>query len=240
LEAYCNQKLKVEAAKTWQHIKKSDADLFYSEMLEYIEREYDKLKKQLEKTVRDEFGSILRQYSRQSQSFLNEIVKQMEQILGIQIEGIISSFDLDVYTSFYIYKSDIKYTIPSIKEKVSYRFLPDSWVRRKVLKQIYDNCMVVVNPNAGRIRSDIDYKINESFRKFKSNFNQKLQNLLESLRNIIDDSIRSKQKMEDSVENLLGQISQQQEVVDSVKKNYTNQLAEQDKIFTENQEEKRE
>ena len=222
LEAYCNQKLKVEAAKTWQHIKKSDADQFYSEMLEYIEREYDKLKKELEKTVRDEFGSILRQYSQQSQSFLNEIVKQMEQILGIQIEGIISSFDLDVYTSFYIYKSDIKYTIPSIKEKVSYRFLPDSWVRRKVLKQIYDNCMVVVNPNAGRIRSDIDYKINESFRKFKSNFNQKLQDLLESLRNMIDDSIRSKQEMEDSVENLLRQISRQQEKVNSVIHNYEN------------------
>lgn len=229
LEAYCNRKLKEEAAKTWQQIRQSDANLFYNEMLGNIEHEYDALKDQLEKAVRDEFGSILRQYSRQSQSFLYEIVQQMEQILGIHIEGIISSFNLDVYTSFYIYKSDIKYTIPSINEKFSYKLLPDSWVRHRVLKQIYDNCMVVVNPNAGRIRSDIDYKINESFRKFKSNFNQKLQDLLESLRNMIDDSIRSKQQMEENVEDILNQIRFQKHQVETIRKNYSDILKEQNR-----------
>lgn len=133
MELYCVRNLKEEAAETWKQIKNSDANLYYNAILGYITGQYDKLKEQLEEAVRNEFGSILRQYSRQSQSFLNEIVQQMEQILGIQIEGIISSFDLDVYTSFYIYKSDIKYTIPLINEKFSYKLLPDSWVRRKVL-----------------------------------------------------------------------------------------------------------
>jgi len=230
LETYYQRNLKEERIKTWQYIKQTDASLYYSSILKYIEDQYEELKIQLEETVRADFRGILLQYSRQSQSFLNEIVRQMEQILGIQIEGIISSFDLDVYTSFYIYKSDIKYTIPSIKEKLSYRFLPDSWVRRKVLKQIYDNCMVVVNPNAGRIRSDIDYKINESFRKFKSNFNQKLQDLLESLRNMIDDSIRSKQEMSENIEDLLGQITLQQEMVEKPKRSYSALLQELEKM----------
>lgn len=224
LEKFCNQSLKEDATTTWEQIKKSDANLFYREILDFIINQYDELKKQLEETVRDEFGSILRQYSRQSQSFLNEIVRQMEQLLGIRIEGIISSFDLDVYTSFYIYKSDIKYTIPSINEKFSYKLLPDSWVRRRVLKQIYDNCMIVVNPNAGRIRSDIDYKINEAFRKFKSNFNTKLLELFESYRNMIDESIRSKQKMEENIEEVLMQISRQQGQVEKIVKNYTDML----------------
>lgn len=240
LETYCNRHLKEESVKTWQYIKQTDANLYYSTILKHIESQYDELKKHLEETVRNDFGNILLQYSRQSQSFLNEIVRQMEQILGIRIEGIISSFDLDVYTSFYIYKSDIKYTIPSINEKVSYRFLPDSWVRRKVLNQIYDNCMEVVNPNAGRIRSDIDYKIRESFRKFKSNFNQKLQDLLESLRNMIDDSIRSKKEMAGSIEDLLGQIQLQQNKVEKLRSIYSESLQEYEKMLNPvNEEEKR-
>jgi len=226
LEEYCIRNLKKEAVVTWEHIKQSDANLFYNKVLNFITDQYDELKTQLEDTVREEFGSILRQYSHQSQSFLNEIVCQMEQILGIHIEGIISSFDLDVYTSFYIYKSDLKYTIPSIKKKVSYMLLPEKWVRRKVLKQIYDDCMSVVNPNAGRIRADIDYKISESFRKFKSNFNQKLQDLLESLRNMIDDSIRSKQEMQENLDDLLDQINRQQQLVKTIKEKYSAMLPE--------------
>ena len=218
LEQYCHRLLKVETVKTWQQIRETDADIFYHQTLDYITQQYDELKRRLEKMVKEDFETILRQYSRQSQSFLNEIVRQMEEILGIHIEGIISTFDLDIYTSFYIYKSDIKYTIPSIKEKISYKILPDKWVRRKLLKQIYDNCMIVVNPNAGRIRSDIDYKISESFRKFKSNFNQKLQELLESLRNMIDESIRSKQHLHENMEDMLDKIRKQKQQLESIRK----------------------
>jgi hypothetical protein len=171
------------------------------------------MKTRLEEMVKDEFGSILLQYSRQSQSFLNKIVRQMEDILGIRIEGIIVAFDLDVYTSFYIYKSDLKYTIPFIKKKSVYNIMPDPLVRRMVLKQIYSNCMTVVNPNAGRIRSDIDYKISESFRKFSSQFNRKLYELLQSLKNMIDESIQSKQTMHEDMKEILRIIREQKQQI---------------------------
>lgn len=89
--------------------------------------------------------------------------------------------------------------------------------------------MIVVNPNAGRIRSDIDYKINESFRKFKSNFNQKLQDLLESLRNMIDESIRSKQEIKETVEDILDRIRIQKQQLEIIRENYSVILKEQDR-----------
>jgi small GTP-binding protein len=222
---YCTILLKEESAQTWKEIKETDADTFYGKLSGQIIQQYEELKGKLEQSVKDEFSSILLQYSQQSKSFLNEIVKQMEEILGIQIGGIISAFDLDVYSSFY-FKSEVKYTVRSIRKKFSYQILPDVLVKRMVLNQIYENCLELINPNAGRIRSDIDYKISESFRKFRYQFDQKLFDLLQSLKNMIEESIRSKQTVNEDIEAILTQIQLQKQRIKEIREQLAGKLAE--------------
>jgi hypothetical protein len=144
----------------------------------------------------------------------------MKEILGINIEGIISSFDLDVYTSFY-FKTDTKYAIPSIRKNIFFKILPDTLMRSMVLKQIYTNCLELINPNAGRIRGDIDYKISESYRKFKYHFDQKLYDLLQSLKNMIDESIRTKSSIHENIEATLERLRFEQGTIDNIKKHYS-------------------
>lgn len=223
LTRYCNDLLVRNAAYTWNKIKETDADVFYNELFGYIINQFDKLKTDLEKVVKEEFGGILLQYSRQSQSFLNEIVRQMKEILGINIEGIIASFDMDVYTSFYL-KDDIKYTIPSIRTKFIYKILPDMMVRRSVLKQMLSNCLDLINPNAGRIRSDVDYKTGESFRKFKFNFDQKLFELLQSLKNLIEESIETKLSIHENIEEKVMKLKNQQNIIEKIRNQYMTDL----------------
>lgn len=226
LEATCKTKFVEKAEETWAHIQKTDADVFYHDFLKGITNQYDELRTSLEEMVRGEFGSILLQYSQQSQSFLNEIVRQMEQILDIHIEGIISSFDLDVYTAFYIYEGEMKYSIPSLRKKLIYRLIPESMVRTRVLHQMYQNCMEVVKPNAGRIRADIDYRISESLRKFRSHFNQKLEELLQSLKNMIDESIRTKQSFSENIGEMLANIQLQLHEIEKIKEHYSPETRE--------------
>ena len=206
--------------QTWAELKKSDADNYSSELTNNIIKEFDELKTSLEQTVKEEFSNILLQYSTLSQSFLFEIIKQMKEILGINIEGIISSFDLDVYTSFY-FKTDTKYAIPSLRKNIFFKILPDTLVRSMVLKQIYTNCLELINPNAGRIRGDIDYKISESYRKFKYHFDQKLYDLLQSLKNMIEESIRTKSSIHENIEATLERLRSEQETIDNIKKHYS-------------------
>lgn len=217
LTAYCHDILIEKATQTWKEIINSDADIYSRKICEYITQQFEELKSNLEQSVKDEFSSIILQYSGQSQSFLYEIIRKMQQILGVQIESIISSFDLDVCTSFYLLIGDIKYTIPSVKKKLIYRLLPDSMIRGIVLKQIYVNCLEIINPNTGRIRSDIDYKIRESYRKFKNHFDKKLYELLLSLKSIIEESIKSKLSITENIEKLFAQTHQQQQTVDEIK-----------------------
>jgi len=206
--------------QTWAELKKSDADNYSSELTNNIIKEFDELKTSLEQTVKEEFSNILLQYSTLSQSFLFEIIKQMKEILGINIEGIISSFDLDVYTSFY-FKTDTKYAIPSLRKNIFFKILPDTLVRSMVLKQIYTNCLELINPNAGRIRGDIDYKISESYRKFKYHFDQKLYDLLQSLKNMIEESIRTKSSIHENIEATLERLRFEQGTIDNIKKHYS-------------------
>lgn len=210
------------SAQIWAKIKETDADDFSRELGKQIIRQFDEMKTTLEQSVKEEFSSILLQYSTLSQSFLYEIIKQMKEVLGIHIEGIISSFDLDVYTSFY-FKTDIKYNIPSIRKSLLFKILPESMARSMILKQIYTNCLELINPNAGRIRGDIDYKISESYRKFKYHFDQKLYDLLQSLKNMIEESIRTKSSIHKNIEETLERIRSEQETIDAIKKNYQGQ-----------------
>ena len=198
LTQFCDTKLIINSDVAWEQIVTKDANGFYLELSDYIISHFNKLKQQLEDYVKVEFDSILLQYSHQSHTFLNELVNQMEQILGINVQGIISSFNLDVYSSYYL-KEDIKYTIPSLNEKIIYKILPDKWIKRIILKQIYTNCMDLISPNAGRIRSDISYKTTESLRRFKSDFNRKFNELLQNLKGLIDESIRAKQSIHTNV-----------------------------------------
>ena len=212
---YCNEVLVDKSRQSWNRIKETDASTFNNELSKYILQQYDDLRSLLEKSVREEFNQIILQYSRQSQSFLNEIARRMNELLGIDINGIISVFDLDVYTSFYLL-SDIKFSIPSLKKKLIYKVIPDLFLKRMILSQIHTNCTDLINPNAGRIRYDIDYRVSESFRKFKNHFDQKLLELLQSLKSIIEESILTKSTIQDNIENTVQSLHEQQNTIDDI------------------------
>jgi len=219
LEQFYYNLLILNAPAAWENVKSADANIYFQKLADQIIKEYDDLKEILEKSVREEFSSILLQYSTLSRSFLDEIIKQMRDILGINIEGIISSFDLDVYSSFY-FKTDTKYSIHSLRTNILYRIIPEKLVRALVLKQVYTGCLELINPNAGRMRGDIDYKIHESYRKFRYHFDQKLYDLLQSLKKMIDESIELKHSFNSGIEIKLKDIEYQQRVIEEIKVHY--------------------
>jgi len=220
LEAYVNAILINNSTGTWKKIKESDADEFARKLSNEIIKEYEELKTSLEESVKEEFSNILLQYSTLSQSFIKEIIRQMNEVLGVNIEGIIAAFDLDVYTSFY-FKTETNYSVPSIRKNIFYKILPEYFVRKMVLKQIYYNSIELINPNAGKMRSDIDYKISESYRKFKYHFDQKLFDLLQSLKKMIEESIENKLSINENIEFSIKIINAEFDKIEAIKKHYT-------------------
>jgi len=216
LEQFYHNLLIKDPAETWKKIKETDANIYSRELAREIIKQYDELKGSLEKSVKEEFSNILLQYSTLSQSFLKEIIKQMKEVLGINIESIITSFDLEVYTSFY-FKTDTRYSVPSIRKNIFYKPLPERLVRSMVMKQIFTNCLELINPNSGRIRGDIDYKISESYRKFRYHFDQRLHDLLQSLKNQIEESILTKLSVNENIDSKLKYLTYQKILVSEIR-----------------------
>ncbi len=219
LEEQINNTLIVNSREAWKKIIETDANSFSKMLSDKIIIEYENLKNELEESVKEEFRNILLLYSTISQSFIQEIVKQMKEVLGINIEGIISTFDMDVYSSFY-FKTETNYNVPSIKKNIFYKILPEFIIKRKIIKQIYRNCIELINPNAGKMRSDLDYKISESYRKFKYNFDQKLFDLLHSLKKLIDESIEFKSSINQDIEFTLKTIKLEMDSIENIRKHY--------------------
>ncbi len=220
LEARFHELFVEKADQTWNQILKTDTETFNQQLVKEITSNFEALKKNLEKSVKKEFHDILVQYSQQSQSFLNQVAEQIQKVLGINIKTLITTFDLDVYTGFY-FKKEPTYYIPSIKRSFLYRLMPDSIVKKKVLNQMNTNCIDLINPNAGRIRSDINYRIQESFRKFKHHFDEVVFNLLQNLKEIIEESIKSKRDYDDSIIDKISGMKEQKLKVKKVKSKYS-------------------
>ena len=108
-------------------------------------------------------------------------------------------FDLDIYTSFYLTvgsSSDVE----TLKLPFSNRLLPPSVRKKKLIKRLKDHYNKIIITDTAAIGYDLQYKIQESFRKFNYELNNMLQELLDNLQNKIEDSISSKKINEQASE----------------------------------------
>ncbi len=112
LESQVNAVISKESAVIKNDIfQKLDSldDILKPDILSATQQELDHLlisrfestKKELEQQTKEQFKTLLQQYSARSQTFLNELATHLHSLLGISFDMIADRFDLDVYTTFY-------------------------------------------------------------------------------------------------------------------------------------------
>jgi hypothetical protein len=100
-----------------------------------------------------------------------------------------------VYTAFYL---SLDSGLGAIRpdRSVLGRLLPASARRKQLINQLKEHYNNLIIRNGASIAYDLTYKIQESFRKFNYDLNNRLKELLESIRTIITDTIGKKQEAE--------------------------------------------
>jgi hypothetical protein len=76
-----------------------------------------------------------------------------------------------------------------------------------------------IDMNTGRVNYDINYKIQESFRKFSFELNEKIEITLNMLTKIISDIIKRKENAEDSVAKQVKYLSNKIEILSLINNN---------------------
>lgn len=157
------------------------------------------IKKELEQQTKEQFKNLLKQYSARSQTFLNELAIHLHSLLGISFDMIADRFDLEVYTSFYFtLDSGIGTVHPG--NAVLLKLLPASFIEKQLFHKLKEHYSSLIIRNNASIAYDLTYKIQESFRKFTYDLNNRLKELLISIREIIEITIEQKEKTETAIE----------------------------------------
>lgn len=145
-----------------------------------IQSGYEQLKTSLEESSKLQFKSILEQYLFNSKNMLHNIAIHFSDFLNTGIESIVEKFDWQAYTAFYITLNGLdKEAVINNNHNIFY-FSKKS-KEQQIIKSIQEQYHDIIIQNTAAIIYEVQYKIQESFRKFNADFKLKVQQLLQTL-----------------------------------------------------------
>jgi hypothetical protein len=198
----------------YERLDKMQEDLLRKKVLISIQADMNHLildkfhaiKNKLEEEIKVQFKNLIEEYRERSHSFLNYLSGQLMELLGIGFEVIADRFDLDVYTTFYL-------TVSSDIKMVSLGIFP---TRQKLINKLKKHYHEVIIRNIASIGYDLQYKIQESFRKFNYNLNNRLSELYEELQIVITNTMLSKNKVGYALQDEIDEIKEKLSILDSI------------------------
>ncbi|MEO8932695.1 MAG: hypothetical protein ABI295_00175, partial [Xanthomarina sp.] len=173
------------------------------------------IKGSLEEKTKESFKDLLIQTAGKSESFLHELSTNLDTYLGMDFKLISEKFDLDVYTSFYLTVSSSTHS-QTWKSSVLNKLLPNQVRKKRVIKKLQDHYKNIIIRDSAAIGYDLQYKVQESFRKFNYDLNNRLKELLENLRTKIEDTIASKKRNEQASEEEIKKLHQKINQIESL------------------------
>jgi GTP-binding protein EngB required for normal cell division len=153
---------------------------FISDLNSDIKERYLQLHQTIEKEVKQKFTDIMIGFINQSQHFLNELSKQLENQLGTKIDMVIGKFDLAIYSPFYI-RNVSEYHISESKSNPLLNILPKAISKKLFVKSVLRELEDVITSNSAGMLYDITYRMDESLRKMTYDLNIKTTELISEL-----------------------------------------------------------
>ena len=176
---------------------------------------FETIKGSLEETTKESFKDLLIQTSGKSESFLHELSTNLDTYLGLDFKLISEKFDLDVYTSFYLTVSSSNNLHPWKSSGLN-KLLPARIRKNRLIKKLQDHYKKIIIRDISAIGYDLQYKVQESFRKFNYDLNNRLKELLKNLGTKINDTIASKKRNEQASDEEIKELYQTIDKIDSL------------------------
>jgi hypothetical protein len=149
---------------------------------------FEQVHSDLENETRLRFQESLSQYARQPEGFLAELISQLSEIIQMDFSVIVDKFDLDVYAPFYL--SLDGGSIAGNNGAFIKRLLPASIRQRLLLQQLSTHYQEIIVRNAAAVIYNLDYRIQESQRKFSGELQRRLHDIVNQIQTLLSDTIR--------------------------------------------------
>ncbi|HVS98726.1 MAG TPA: dynamin family protein [Puia sp.] len=141
----------------------------------------------LEVDVKERFDHLLRQYAGQPDSFLWQVTRQFSEVMGLPFDIIAKKFDLEVYAPYY--QSTDAGPLPAPKSSLFRRSPFQSIRRKRFYRRLLAYYQELILRNCASAMYNLDYRIQESLRKFASALDQRLRELIGHLDALLAEAV---------------------------------------------------
>lgn len=149
---------------------------------------FEQMHTDLENEIKSRFQQSLSQFAQQPGSLLAGLMDQLSGIIQIDFSPVIDKFDLEVYAPFYLSLDGGPAT--ATNRSLPQRLLPASLRQRLLLKQLSAHYRDIIVRNAAAVIYNLDYRIQESQRKFSAELQRRLHDLVNEMQTLLDQTVR--------------------------------------------------
>jgi hypothetical protein len=149
-----------------------------------------------EQYVRETFDRITSRFVERANRIIAEIRTLAADLFDVRITPIIEVEPFTTESSHY-YDIDDLFMLQLARLPL---LLPGSLAKRYIRRQFVGNCRTQLDLNAGRLRSDVQARLQKSARAFSASFNAKVQATLDGLEDTLRRAAEEKQRSEVQLE----------------------------------------
>jgi len=187
---------------------------------EVLTAEFEKWKGNEEQKISTWFEAILGRFVQKMNGILAVIREISAGIFDVELSGQLETETLTTKSNFY-YKFGREGAVLMPTSLSISALLPRALARKKVIQQATDNAFQEIERNCGRIRADFAERTQKSFLSFRYTFEERVEEMIQSIRNILSDALKRKsltdQEFHEAYQGILIQLNRLEEWIDRFK-----------------------
>ena len=177
---------------------------------EFLVEKFDTWRQQYDSQIQQRYERIVSVYVQKTNEFINHLIQLSGELFDVHTTPFSDIEQLQWKHTFYYQFGDAPLFLEVDILKVSAPLLPKTYLRKRYLKRIVDNIEENVMRHCGKLRYEYGYSIQESYRKFLFDMNEKTDEVLNEINRILATAMQRRQEVESYIEEELDRLKQYQ------------------------------
>lgn len=175
-----------------------------------------------EQRLNDEYAKISQRFSLRTNEIIEALMQASAQLFDLPLEQVKIEETINADSRFYYLLGDRPhfFDLEGAFDAISRTFLPIKIVQRKILRDLLNKLPQKIDVNCGRVRADFTYRIQESFRKFRSNLNLTIDATVESIQHALQQAVEMQKAGKQELEHVTARLERQHLQIESLEQDF--------------------
>lgn len=162
-------------------------------------RDFDAWRAANDKTIMDKYEAIIATFVEKTNEFIQRVLQLSADMFQMQLQPFERVRAMEWKNSFYYKVQDDPLFFDFDAMTFGAVLLPGKTAQRQVLRRVLADVPTAVSRHCGRLRYEYDYSIQESYRKFQADLNEKIDSIIRQIETTLHDAVTMKTTKESAL-----------------------------------------